>query len=432
MVVFRSCRERRHKCSLIIFAWLHSYNFYFYIISSPSILFEDDSPGASVKLIDFGLATKYLSNEYKYMRERVGTVYTMSPQVIQGRYGKSCDLWSIGVITYMLLSGGQMPFPGKRRSQIVKMIMQCKFSFRGEQWSKVSKEAKDFIASLLQIDPLDRPTAEEALKSKWMKKQFGAKNPKLQPRDRLDARRRLHAYGKETKLKRIALLFLAHKSTTSEIAKMRELFEEIDEDGNGEISLAELKNVLGGEDCKLSSADVKKIFKGVDADANNSISYNEFLAAALETRGRIEVHRLRDVFDRLDVSRSGTITRDDLFEILSKNGASKGKRGRLLLEEEVEEIFAELATENENEINFKEFVQLFEQRRRSLASSMRSCTRRRVLEEDSDDDGDMFEDAIIPGGVHSVESCHTTPSTYMYDKKTRALRTVGSMMKGSY
>ena len=179
--------------------------FYFYTISPPSILFEDDSPGASVKLIDFGLATKYLSNEYKYMRERVGTVYTMSPQVIQGRYGKSCDLWSIGVVTYMLLSGGQMPFPGKSRSQIVKMIMQCKFSFRGEQWSKVSKEAKDFIASLLQMDPLDRPSAEEALKSKWMKKQFppGAQNTKLQPSDRLDAKQRLYAYGKETKLKRV-------------------------------------------------------------------------------------------------------------------------------------------------------------------------------------------------------------------------------------
>ena len=410
-------------------------HFFASFISTPSILFEDKNPTASVKLIDFGLATKYLSNEYKYMRERVGTVYTMSPQVIQGRYGKSCDLWSIGVITYMLLSGGQMPFPGKSKSQIVKMIMQCKFSFRGEQWSKVSKEAKDFIASLLQMDPLDRPLAEEALRSKWMKKQIppGAPNPKLQPSDRLKARQRLYAYGKETKLKRIALLFLAHKSTTSEIAKMRELFEEIDLDGNGEISLAELKKVLGGEDCRLSSADVKKIFKGVDADANNSINYVEFLAATLETRGRIEAHRLRDVFDRLDVSTSGTITRADLFEILSKNGRKgKGKKGRLMLEEEVEEIFAELATENENEINFKEFVQLFEQRRRSLASSMRNCSRRRVLEDDSDDDDDMFEDAIIPGGVHTVDSYHTTPSTYMYDKNTKNLRKVGSLIKGSY
>lgn len=176
---------------------------------------------------------------------------------------------------------------------------------------------------------------------------------------------------------------------------------------------------------------MKKIFKGVDADANNSINYNEFLAATLETRGRIETHRLRDVFDRLDVSRSGTITRDDLKEILSKKGGKwKGKKGRLLLDEEVEEIFAELAKENEDEINFREFVQLFEERRRSLASSMRSCTRQRVLE-DSDDDDD-FEDAIIPGGSHSIDSCHTTPSTYMYDKNTKALRKVGSLIKGSY
>jgi calcium-dependent protein kinase len=209
--------------------YLHSKNVVHRDLKLENIMFEDDSPNASVKLIDFGLSTKYLSNEYKYMRERVGTVYTMSPQVIQGRYDKSCDLWSVGVITYMLLSGGELPFPGKNRAQIVKMIMQCKFSFHGKQWSNVSKGAKDFIISLLQMDPSDRPRAEEALKSNWMKKQFppGAPNPKLQPSDRLDARQRLHEYGKETKLKRLALLFLAHKSTTSEIAKMRELFEEV-------------------------------------------------------------------------------------------------------------------------------------------------------------------------------------------------------------
>ena len=122
MVVFRSYRYDTNALWLSLRGSTHI-NFYFYTISSPSILFEDDSPGASVKLIDFGLATKYLSNEYKYMRERVGTVYTMSPQVIQGRYGKSCDLWSIGVITYMLLSGGQMPFPSSSISSNNSLIL---------------------------------------------------------------------------------------------------------------------------------------------------------------------------------------------------------------------------------------------------------------------------------------------------------------------
>jgi len=176
---------------------------------------------------------------------------------------------------------------------------------------------------------------------------------------------------------------------------------------------------------------VKKIFKGVDADANNSINYNEFLAATLETTGRIETHRLRDVFDRLDTSRSGTITRDDLKTILSNEGKYKGKKGKLLLDEEVEDIFAELGKENDESIKFREFVQLFDERRRTLAGSMRACTRRRVLEESDDDDDDYFENAIIPGGVYSFESCHTTPSTYMYDKNTKALHKVGSLIKGS-
>jgi serine/threonine protein kinase len=76
-------------------------------------MFESDKPDAQINLIDFGLSKKYGPNE-KYMREGVGTIYTMAPQVLQGVYTSKADLWSVGVITFMLLSS-EKPFYSRNR-----------------------------------------------------------------------------------------------------------------------------------------------------------------------------------------------------------------------------------------------------------------------------------------------------------------------------
>lgn len=352
---------------------------------------------------------------------------TMAPQVIQGKYTKACDLWSIGVIAYMLLSNGAMPFPGKTRQQVINKIMLCNYSFKSKHWTLVSKEAKAFISSLLQMDPKDRPTAQEALQSKWMRKQFPKEAPKLQDSDLQDAARNsLHEYSRETKLKRLALLLIAHKASTGEIAKMRELFEEYDRNGDGVISYKEFKTSLAGTN--LTNEEVLRLFKDVDVDNSGSIDYSEFLAATMETRGRIETQRLREVFDRLDCDRSGLVTKDDIKELLSKDA----KRGRKITDSMVNYIFDELDTENAGEINFEEFVDLFEQRKKTELQELHYSISQRCC---VDEDADNLEEAIIPGGKHTLNSSHTTPSTYIYDTETKSMHKVGtpiSLAKGSY
>ena len=167
--------------------YLHSKNVVHRDLKLENVVFVDESPTSSVKLIDFGLATKYLSDEYKMMRERVGTLYSMAPQVIQGVYDKACDLWSVGVITYMLLSGGEPPFDGDTRRQMIDSIMRCQYSYSEENtaWKTVSQDAKNFIDALLKMDPKERLTARRALRHPWLRKlQPARKNRNTSPGER--------------------------------------------------------------------------------------------------------------------------------------------------------------------------------------------------------------------------------------------------------
>lgn len=130
-----------------------------------------------IKVIDFGLATKYLSDEFSNMTDTVGTLYSMAPQVLEGRgYDSKCDLWSLGVVTYKLLSG-QQPFWGTRKAMpwaqrrivMIDLIKKCDYApMVGMHWKGISQLAKDFVRSLLQYKAEDRPTAARALELPWL------------------------------------------------------------------------------------------------------------------------------------------------------------------------------------------------------------------------------------------------------------------------
>ena len=98
-------------------------------------------------------------------------VYTMAPEVIKGDYDQQCDVWSIGIIAFMLLSSS-LPFYGKTRAHVVRRILQGKYAFKGRRWKEISPEAKAFIESLLIQDPAARPTAGDALEDEWLKEDF--------------------------------------------------------------------------------------------------------------------------------------------------------------------------------------------------------------------------------------------------------------------
>ena len=146
--------------------YLHEKDIVHRDIKPENILLESDEEGAAVRLIDFGLSRKHRRGEAP-MRNTVGTAYYASPETIKGRYNRACDMWSVGVVAYILLSGIP-PFNGVTDADIYAAIRKGRFNFQSAAWDNVSNDAKDFILRLLRSDPRKRLSAEKALRHPWI------------------------------------------------------------------------------------------------------------------------------------------------------------------------------------------------------------------------------------------------------------------------
>jgi calcium-dependent protein kinase len=133
-------------------------------IKSDNILFLYDSIDSPVKLIDFGISVKYDRN--KKLTDKTGSVLYIAPEVIRGSYDEKCDIWSCGVLLYMMLSGAP-PFHGETRKDVLAMILKGTVSFKQNIWSMISPEVQDLIRKLLTMNPAQRPGPLEVLSHKW-------------------------------------------------------------------------------------------------------------------------------------------------------------------------------------------------------------------------------------------------------------------------
>jgi serine/threonine protein kinase len=186
--------------------------------------------------------------------------YTMAPEVLKGKYTKQADVWSIGVIAYMLLSS-QMPFYGRHRRHIVEQIMKGEFQFKGRRWKRVSAQSREFIRDLLVLDPEERLDAESALRSSWLNKRFNATVRSPFEEELESAKQSILNYTNYNKLKRVALMVIAHKSTSDEIGILRKIFEKYDTQRDGYLDHDEFQAAIA--DCGFSQEHALEIFDAV-------------------------------------------------------------------------------------------------------------------------------------------------------------------------
>jgi len=348
-----------------------------------NIMFESKSPDSEIKVIDFGLSKRFLPDESRYMTQGVGTIYTMAPQVLQGIYTYKADLWSVGVVSYMLLSSTK-PFWGRTRRQIVDQILRCQLDFSGPGWSHVSDEAKKFVSNLIVINPQDRVDAEQALKMKWLNDVFPLSDRRPDETIMADVANNLinHASGGE--LRRLALMIVAHKTSTQEIIQLRQVFDQYDSSNDGTITLEEFRQALA--QYKFTDDDLDKIFHNLDIDKNGYIQYTEFLAATLETLGNVEENHLIEAFRQLDEDKSGYITFENLRNVLGKH----------FTKEKVDSYIEEADTNRDGKISLIEFLELFHRRNvkdiRKVASN--------IISDNNPNQKLLDETSFIPGGKY--------------------------------
>lgn len=148
--------------------YLHSKDVTHRDLKLENILLEKKDDLESIKIADFGLAKQTA----RPLQTMCGTLYYVAPEVIADdrnkTYGKSVDMWSAGVLLYVLLSGLQ-PFAGKTDNQIFDKILAADYGFDKPQWKDTSNLAKDLVSKLLEISSTKRLTADQVLEHPWMK-----------------------------------------------------------------------------------------------------------------------------------------------------------------------------------------------------------------------------------------------------------------------
>nr|TKS13927.1 calcium-dependent protein kinase 1 [Populus alba] len=236
---------------------------------------EEDAP---LKATDFGLSVFYKPGET--FCDVVGSPYYVAPEVLRKHYGPEADVWSAGIILYILLSGVP-PFWAETEIGIFKQILQGKLDFESEPWPSISDSAKDLIRKMLERNPKKRLTAHEVLCHPWIV------DDRIAPDKPLDSAvlSRLKQFSAMNKLKKMALRVIADRLSEEEIGGLKELFKMIDTDNSGTITFDELKDGLRRVGSELMESEIKDLMDAADIDNSGTIDYGEFLAA---TDGQID------------------------------------------------------------------------------------------------------------------------------------------------
>ena len=277
-----------------------------------NILFETAEMG-NLKVIDFGISRKYFAESP--LRKQYGTVrdmqaYYIAPEVLNGRYDEKCDVWSCGVLLYILLSGFP-PFNGTTQQDIRAKVKTGKYSLTGGVWPVISPEAKDLVAKLLTFDPAQRISAEQAFQHPWLH-QGAEPSPPVQEAQFLQNLTRFYSVQK---FKQAALTYIAGQLLSGEeVTTLRTTFADLDTDGDGRLSRDEL--ITGYRRSSLPLVNIDKVIHSCDTDKNGFVNYTEFLTAALDWQHLLNKELLEQAFRIFDRDNSGTITKDELKAIL--------------------------------------------------------------------------------------------------------------------
>jgi calcium-dependent protein kinase len=249
-------------------------------------------------------------------------------------------------MAFMLLSSS-LPFYGKSRAHVVRRILQHKYGFKGARWKTVSQESMNFVKSLLIPNVAYRPTAAQALKDSWFADVGSRTNISSAVMDRVQAS--IEAFAGYSRLKKLALMVIAHKSTDEEIGFLRRLFLKFDaEKSTPDISFEEFKEALANYN--YTEEDLIRIFVGMDIDGTGKVSYSEFLAATIEAHGSIEEERIAEAFDRLDDDDSGYVTVENLRAFLGDD----------VSKDYIDDIIDEVDIVRDHRISYEEFLSLWD------------------------------------------------------------------------
>ena len=315
------------------------------------IVNKDKDGYPTIKICDFG--TSKIFEKGAVQRKLVGSSYYIAPEVLKKHYNEKCDIWSCGVIMYILLSA-RPPFGGQDDTDIMERVATGEYDLESPPFDKVSKSALDLIRKLLTMDVNKRISAEQALNHPWFKEQQSKDlYNRIKDTDTIkDLIENLKHYKRTSIIQETALAYLVHHfPQIKDVVNSCKLFNQMDKSGDGKITKAELlKGLSERYKSKTLEQDVEEIYKNLDMDNNGYIGYEEFVRAAVSKDYFVKDNVLRFAFRYFDKDDSGEITFDEIEELFYQSIPDKNR-----VHETLKAIIQEVDTNNDNKINFEEF-----------------------------------------------------------------------------
>ncbi|KAF4671977.1 hypothetical protein FOL47_001064 [Perkinsus chesapeaki] len=322
---------------LLPLKYLHAHNVVHRDIKLENYLYDSKDDDATLKLIDFGFSK--IIDPTRRMHQSCGSVAYVAPEVLEGSYTNKCDLWSLGVIVYMLLSGSP-PFHGSERDMLVS-IEGCRYNMPEKKWANISPEAKDFVQRLLLRDPQERMSAAEALQHPWIV----GRSSRVCGSYKIGSEvlQSMRRYAACSHFRRAAMCMMAYSLTSDEIRDLQFQFWALDTERKGVIKLSDMIAVMK-ENLDISNREVEQIFKVLDQSRDGEIEYSEFVAAMLLNRVKFHEDLVRDTFRAFDVNDTGKLTVENIRQILGEDF------------EDNESFFQDGEVDENGEIDYEKFL----------------------------------------------------------------------------
>ena len=333
-------------------SYLHNMNIVHRDLKPENILFINEDINSEIKVIDFGFSIEFHNiSKHKNLSSKVGTVYYMSPEILEGHYNELCDIWSCGVILYMILCSCP-PFQGNNDKEIYQNIKDGKVNFIQNEWKSIHQNVKDLILNMLCPDN-KRLNAKKILTNNWINN----KNSDIKNEIGINIQSILD-YQNMNILKKIILIFISWRLNDEEVKNIKNFFHLIDKDKKGTLNINDLSKGLGklvnennlnekNNKIDFNDLNIENIFKSIDLEHNGKINYTEFIAALIDKNIYLKDEKLNEAFDAFDTESNGKICVKDIKHFLNIQDNNNDNM--------IEEWIKENDFNNDGNIDFNDF-----------------------------------------------------------------------------
>jgi len=298
------------------------------------------------KIWDFGFTRILKGKNEKFNNALANPIYISPEMAARSPYDKSSDIWSLGVVCFVLL-GGTLPYKFKPLSTPKEILIQIEskvFSmedFNTPAWKAVSDHAKDFVLKMLEHTPEKRGTADSLLEHPWIK------NPIDKPADPESIQKAMEnitQYQQQELLQKVVYQYLTFKcDLTAEEKEIRKIFADYDVDKSGTLSREEISKAFAINGITMTDSELTNLFNTVDTDVNSGIDINEFLKVFQDQKVALKEKMLQDAFNVCDTEHNKQISCAVLKIALKRSN---------LTNDQIESLFKTADADNSGKVFF--------------------------------------------------------------------------------